>query len=303
MDESKIIDEYILTGSSDIADKIAQNINNFIGNKKFLKINLALLLNVIERCYDISLETASIFIDNILHYQDISPDKLIRHFNIDKNKKKNISWINESISSLSLKTWYENAKDIAIITNEQAKYHIDNDINSKVALYLGGDITNIKVDAIVNPLNENFKCLNSLNEAIFSRAGVEMLVECFASKNCHVGTCYVTSGYSLPAKYCIHSIGSSDESLEQLENRYNNILNRIDGDLIRSIALCHISYGNESYHVQGTIRVALNTVRSYLDVKKNSDKIDRIVFVIFERHICNIYSRLTPIYFPFSMQS
>ena len=70
------------------------------------------------------------------------------------------------------------------------------------------DITKISVDAIVNAANTALKMGGGVCGAIFSAAGAEKLqAECDSIGTCKVGEAVITSGYSLPARHIIHTVG------------------------------------------------------------------------------------------------
>ena len=57
-----------------------------------------------------------------------------------------------------------------------------------------------------------------MNGAIYSAAGRCLLEECLSLGGCEVGEAKMTSGYHLPAKHVIHTVGpeGKDEDREQL---------------------------------------------------------------------------------------
>ena len=89
------------------------------------------------------------------------------------------------------------------------------------------DITHVTADAIVNAANPQLAPGGGVCGAIHRAAGSELWEECKKVGGCPTGEARITSGYRLPARFVIHTVGpvwhdSADEAL--LYSCYKNSL-------------------------------------------------------------------------------
>jgi O-acetyl-ADP-ribose deacetylase (regulator of RNase III) len=157
-----------------------------------------------------------------------------------------------------------------------------------------GDITKLKVDAIVNAANTSLLGGGGVDGAIHRAAGPELLKECRKLNGCKTGEAKITKGYNLPAKYVIHTVGpvwfrGINNEDELLSNCYKNSLKLAVEYKIKTIAFPSISTGVYSFPFERAGNIAVNTVRKYLE-KENS--IDKVIFVCFGAEAFEIYKKI-----------
>ncbi len=132
------------------------------------------------------------------------------------------------------------------------------------------DIVKMPVDAIVNAANTSLKMGGGVCGAIFSAAGDEKLqAECDSIGKCEVGEAVITSGYGLPARFIIHTVGpvwqggTSDEAL-LLHNCYINSMTLALQNKCESIAFPLISSGIYGYPKDRALQIAISSIGEFL---------------------------------------
>ncbi|KAL1901017.1 hypothetical protein Sste5346_002082 [Sporothrix stenoceras] len=178
-------------------------------------------------------------------------------------------------------------------------------INNKV-VFLRGDLTNLKADAIVNAANRSLLGGGGVDGAIHRAAGPNLLQACIPLNGCATGDAKITPGFRLPAKFVIHTVGPVYDDLDpQDSNRllascYSRSLEVAVGnepERIRTIAFCAISTGIYGFPSVAASAQAVVAVRKFLDSEAGK-QIDRVVFVTFEMKDVDAYRKALPIAFP-----
>jgi len=160
-----------------------------------------------------------------------------------------------------------------------------------------GDITKIKVDAIVNAANTSLLGGGGVDGAIHRVGGKQILEECIQIRNrqggCEVGEAVITSGGNLPSKFVIHTVGpvwngNKEEKEKLLANCYINSLNLAVENHISSIAFPNISIGIYHFPKDKAAQIAFNSITNY----KMKSKIKTLLFVCFDDENFILYNQL-----------
>ncbi|HEY2584289.1 MAG TPA: O-acetyl-ADP-ribose deacetylase [Tepidisphaeraceae bacterium] len=146
-----------------------------------------------------------------------------------------------------------------------------------------GDITEQRVDAIVNAANSSLLWGGGVDGAIHDAAGPGLLEECRHLGGCRTGEARLTGGHRLPAKFVIHTVGPvwhggrrDEDTL--LASCYRNSQALAVQHGVRTIAFPAISTGAYGFPLERATRIAIREIRTFL---AQHPQIEHVTFVCF----------------------
>ncbi len=161
-----------------------------------------------------------------------------------------------------------------------------------------GDITQIRVDAIVNAANSSLMGGGGVDGAIHRAGGSQILKECrqivAQQGGCPTGTAVITTAGNLPAKYVIHTVGpvwqgGKNQEPELLANCYRNSLVLAAAHQCQTIAFPNISTGVYGYPKSAAAEIAMSSVKEFLT---ENTTIEKVIFVCFDLENKQLYENL-----------
>ncbi|MCI1975291.1 MAG: O-acetyl-ADP-ribose deacetylase [Limosilactobacillus sp.] len=147
-----------------------------------------------------------------------------------------------------------------------------------------GDITQVRVDAIVNAANTTLMGGGGVDGAIHRAAGPGLYAACERFHGCPTGEARITSGFNLPSRYIIHTPGpvwhgGNHGEDELLANSYRNSLRLAEENNCHTVAFPSISTGVYAFPLDRAARIAVTTIRDFL---KTDHVIDEVTMVCFD---------------------
>lgn len=167
-----------------------------------------------------------------------------------------------------------------------------------------GDITTLRVDAIVNAANSqllgcfipNHACIDN---AIHTFAGIQLRMACTELMERQgypepIGRAKITLAYNLPSNYVIHTVGPiihnvvSESDCRLLQSCYEACLQTAVENGVHSLAFCCISTGEFHFPNDSAAHIAVETVEKFL---KNQPSL-KVVFNVFKDADKHFYQEL-----------
>jgi O-acetyl-ADP-ribose deacetylase len=171
--------------------------------------------------------------------------------------------------------------------------------NGKKLRLVIGDITTLRVDAIVNAANSGLRGGGGVDGAIHRAGGTGIMRELDEIRNtsggCPTGSAVVTSAGALPAQYVFHAVGpiygdGRHGEAEQLAGCYRTCLELAEERTVRSISFPAISTGAYGYPAEEAAAIALETVAAHLD--RPESHVREVLFVLFNQGFYELHQRV-----------
>ena len=166
-------------------------------------------------------------------------------------------------------------------------------MNKRIEIHKG-DITKLKVDAIVNAANTSLLGGGGVDGAIHRGAGPELLEFNRKLGGCVIGEAKISPGFNLPAKFIIHTVGpvwngGKNNEDKLLANCYNNSLKLAIENGVKTIAFPAISTGVYRFPLERATKIAVNEVKKFVE---RYESIEKVIFVCFDEETFRVYEKI-----------
>ena len=192
-------------------------------------------------------------------------------------------------------------KDLKSVA-EQGGFDTLNHRNTNDLYLWRGDITTLRVDAIVNAANSGMTgcyepCHACIDNCIHTFAGIQLRSVCadIMRRQGHeepTGSAKITPAFNLPCDFVLHTVGPiicgklTERDCELLASCYTSCLNLAQENAVGSIAFCCISTGVFRFPQDRAAEIAVATVR---DWKERTGSTMKVVFNVFSEKDEGIY--------------
>lgn len=162
-----------------------------------------------------------------------------------------------------------------------------------------GDITKLKVDAVVNAANKYLNGGGGVDGAIHRAAGPILHEQCMLiidkmGGELPVGEAAITQAGNMPCKYVIHTVGPIWRGGNKGEDRFLTKAYRSSLQLavdfgLKTIAFPNISTGIYGYPKEKAVEIAVNEVERFLSENLS---IEKVIFCCYEDDNYELYKNL-----------
>ena len=145
-----------------------------------------------------------------------------------------------------------------------------------------GDITDMAVEAIVNPADTELLMASGVAAAIRRKGGERIQEECERLAPIRLGAAAVTTAGNLKALFVIHAAAirpSEKATGESIRLATRQILFRAEEKTLKSLALPAIGTGAAGFPAQECARIMLKVVLEHIKVRTSLEK---IYFVLYD---------------------
>jgi O-acetyl-ADP-ribose deacetylase len=165
------------------------------------------------------------------------------------------------------------------------------DWRSKV-IFRQGDLTDAKVDAIVNAANNDLLLGAGVAGAIRKKGGAAIQIECDRVGPIPLGEAAITGAGNLPATYVIHAASmrlGEPTSEEHLAESTRNSLLRAREKGLQSIAFPAIGTGVAGFPMERCAEVMLAEIRDHLG---GTTSLERVEMVLYDDASLRVFERV-----------
>ncbi len=155
-----------------------------------------------------------------------------------------------------------------------------------------GDITELKVDAIVNAANNKLIMGGGVAGAIKRKGGVSIEEEATKKGPIKIGEAVATAAGELPAQYVIHAATmgldhQTDES--KIRNAAKNALAVAKKLKVKSVAFPALGCGVGGFPLLASAKIMAQEVLKYL--RDNEECLEEIIFCLYDKKAFDIFNK------------